>query len=371
MGIKDALLNSWNKPNVLTGILKPLSHAYKGAFALRKKAFKKGIFSSYRAPIPVIVVGNLTVGGTGKTPLVIYLVEQLRAQGLTPGVISRGYSGTALHYPFAVTADADVNHSGDEPALIVRRTGVPMVVGPDRKASIESLLANHDIDIIISDDGLQHLALQRDIEICIVDDTSTSQNENLLPAGPYREPLSRLMNVDFIVRHGGEVGNAANQFSMNLQAGEPQPVKIEPQPVKPEPQPVKPEPQPVKSEPAVLEAQKSFPAHHKIHAIAGIGNPQRFFDTCDSLNYTYEAHSFADHHRFTADDINFNNETVLMTEKDAVKCLDFATEHHWYLPVNAQLSAGLISALMAKLSNNFRLQRVNDQLPDNEPLNKL
>lgn len=350
MGIKDALLNSWNKPNVLTGILKPLSHAYKGVFALRKKAFKKGIFSSYRAPIPVIVVGNLTVGGTGKTPLVIYLVEQLRAQGLTPGVISRGYSGTALHYPFAVAADADVNHSGDEPALIVRRTGVPMVVGPDRKASIESLLANHDIDIIISDDGLQHLALQRDIEICIVDDTSTSQNENLLPAGPYREPLSRLMNVDFIVRHGGEVGNAANQFSMNLQAGKPQPLK---------------------TQPAVLEAQKPFPAHHKIHAIAGIGNPQRFFDTCDSLNYTYEAHSFADHHRFTADDINFNNETVLMTEKDAVKCLDFATEHHWYLPVNAQLSAGLISAIMAKLNNNFRLQRVSDHLPDNEPLNKL
>lgn len=335
MGIKKSLLKSWKKPNVLTGVLKPLSHLYRGAFSMRKKAFQKGFFDSYRAPIPVIVVGNLTVGGTGKTPLVIYLVEQLRAQGLKPGVISRGYSGEAPDYPFEVTRDSDVIHSGDEPALIVKRTAVPMMVGSDRKASIEALLNKHEIDVIVSDDGLQHLALQRDIEVCIVDDTSPQENEYLLPAGPYREPLTRLLSVDFIVRHGGEVGNADNQFSMSLQAGKPLPLKP--------------------------QLDINFPKDQAFHAVAGIGNPQRFFDTCESLNYNFEAHSFADHHHFTADDIDFGAQHVLMTEKDAVKCLSFAGNRHWYLPVSAQLSEGLIDALMAKLNKNFRLQRVNEQ----------
>lgn len=334
MGIKDTLEKSWKKPNLLTGLLKPLSHVYKGVFSLRKKAYRQGVFGSYRAPIPVIVVGNLTVGGTGKTPLVIYLVEQLRQQGLHPGVISRGYSGEAPEYPFAVTPNSDVSHSGDEPALIVKRTGVPMMVGPDRKAAIEALLAEHAIDVIISDDGLQHLALQRDIEICIIDDTSPQENEHLLPAGPYREPLNRLMSVDFIVRHGGDVGNADNQFSMSLQADEPLPLRS--------------------------QSGAGFPLEKPIHAIAGIGNPQRFFDTCESQNYHFEAHRFADHHHFTQSDIDFGDSTVLMTEKDAVKCLDFADDRHWYLPVNAKLSEGLIEAVMAKLNKNFRLQRVSE-----------
>lgn len=336
MGIKESLLKSWQKPNVLTGVLKPFSHFYGGAFALRKKAFQKGFFDSYRAPVPVIVVGNLTVGGTGKTPLVIYLVEQLRSQGLKPGVISRGYSGEAPDYPFEVTVGSDVEHSGDEPALIVKRTSVPMMVGPDRKASIEALLNKHEIDVIVSDDGLQHLALQRDIEICIVDDTSSQKNEYLLPAGPYREPLTRLLSVDFIVRHGGDVGNADNQFSMNLQAGEP--LSVNP------------------------EFDIEFPSNQSFHAVAGIGNPQRFFDTCSSLGYEFKTHSFADHHHFSVSDIDFGFESVLMTEKDAVKCLDFADKRHWYLPVSAQLSEGLIDSLMAKLNKNFRLQRINEQL---------
>lgn len=332
MGIKDSLLKSWKKPTLLTGLLKPFSQVYKGAFALRKQAYKQGVFNSYRAPVPVVVVGNLTVGGTGKTPLVIYLVEQLRAQGLNPGVISRGYSGEAPEYPFEVTKNSDVAHSGDEPALIVKRTGVPMMVGPDRKQSIEAMLSKHAIDVVISDDGLQHLALKRDIEICIIDDTSPHENEHLLPAGPYREPLTRLMSVDFIVRHGGEVGNADNQFAMHLQADAPIPL--------------------------VSQGGVEFPVNSSIHAVAGIGNPQRFFDTCESLQYTFEAHRFPDHHHFTAGDIEFGSDTVLMTEKDAVKCQDFADQRHWYLPVNAQISEGLINALMAKLNKNFRLQRI-------------
>jgi tetraacyldisaccharide 4'-kinase len=335
MGIKKSLLKSWNKPNALTAVLRPLSAIYKGAFALRKTAFSRGLFESYQAPVPVIIVGNLTVGGTGKTPLVVHLVEQLRLQGFTPGVISRGYSGVADSYPLLVNANTPVEHSGDEPALIVQRTGVPMVVGPNRRDSIEMLLKHSRIDLIISDDGLQHLALQRDLEICLVDDTITHENQNLLPAGPFREPLARLLSVDFIVRHGGNVGNAENQFSMTLEAAEPLPVK--------------------------LNNVSPFPASADFNAIAGIGNPQRFFDTCEQLGYSITSHGFADHHLFTAEEIYFAGMPVLMTEKDAVKCHNIASDHHWYLPVNAKLSSGFAEAVSLAVRDKFSKREDNGQ----------
>ena len=319
MSIKKSLLKSWVKPNALTRLLQPLSLVYRGAFALRKNAFDRGLLNRYRSPIPVLVVGNLTVGGTGKTPLVIYLVEQLSLLGFKPGVISRGYSGEADAYPLAVVHDTPAQLCGDEPALIVRRTNVPMVVGPDRQASIELLIKRHDVDLVISDDGLQHLALERDIEICLIDDTASQENQNLLPAGPYRESMTRLLKVDYIVRHGGIVGNADNQFSMHLVPGEVMPV-----------------------DPA---NKLNFPADSPIHAVAGIGNPQRFFDTCDELGLSFTPHSFADHHHFTREDIDFGGKPVLMTEKDAVKCDQIADKHHWYLPVDAELGDGFANAI--------------------------
>lgn len=324
MPFRHTLLKSWKKPNVLTGVLKPLSTLYKGGFSLRKMAFEKGLLKSYTAPVPVIVVGNLTVGGTGKTPLVTHLVEQLRAHGFKPGVISRGYSGSAPEYPLFVRHTTPVAYSGDEAALIRRRGRVPVMVGSNRKASIEALLDEREVNVIVSDDGLQHLALERDIEICMIDDTSTQENEFMLPAGPYREPLTRLMSVDFIVRHGGEVGNASNQFSMSLVASEPKPV--------------------------MRENKTKFEPRAPIHALAGIGNPQRFFDTCKALGYTISEHEFPDHHHFSRDDINFANGQVLMTEKDAVKCRDIATDQHWYLPVDAKLSVGFTSAIVHRLA---------------------
>ncbi|MFT6408841.1 MAG: tetraacyldisaccharide 4'-kinase [Arenicella sp.] len=333
MGIKKSLLKSWNKPTALTGVLRPLSVLYKGAFALRKAAFNHGLFERYQAPVPVIVVGNLTVGGTGKTPLVVHLVEQLKLQGFTPGVISRGYSGAADGYPLLVTANTAVEHSGDEPALIMRRTGVPMAVGPNRRASIELLLKHYKIDLIISDDGLQHLALKRDLEICLIDQTTEHENENLLPAGPYREPLSRLLSVDFIVRHGGEVGNAENQFSMNLEPANPLPV--------------------------VPSNKSQFPENADFHAIAGIAKPQRFFETCERLGFTITAHSFADHYLFRSEDISFDDRPVLMTEKDAVKCLEIASENHWYLPVDAMLSAGFAEAVAITVRKKFSNREEN------------
>ncbi|MFT4635810.1 MAG: tetraacyldisaccharide 4'-kinase, partial [Chitinophagales bacterium] len=263
----------------------------------------------------------------------VHLVEQLRLQGFTPGVISRGYSGAADSYPLLVTGKTSVEQSGDEPALIVQRTRVPMAVGPNRRESIEMLLKHYKIDLIISDDGLQHLALQRDIEICLIDDTAEHENQNLLPAGPYREPLSRLLSVDFIVRHGGDVGNADNQFSMHLKPALPLPVKA--------------------------DNRSSFPENTVFHAIAGIGKPERFFDTCKQLGFTFTEHSFADHHLFSLDDISFDNRPVLMTEKDAVKCQKIANDEHWYLPVDATLSDGFTEAVASAVRNKFSNREEN------------
>jgi tetraacyldisaccharide 4'-kinase len=323
VSFRDTLINSWSKPNLLTLLLWPVSQIYRSLYWLRTKLYNIDFFKRYKASVPVIVVGNLTVGGTGKTPLVIYLVERLRAAGYTPGVISRGYGSAAPLFPFHVGLETSVAEAGDEPFLIVNRTAAPLVIGPNRGESIDALLAKHAVDVIISDDGLQHLALQRDIELCLLDKTSPQNNRNLLPAGPYRESLSRLSSVDFVINHGGSEG----EHIMHLVAGEP----------------------------ASLLPDKGpllFDAKEPIHAMAGIGNPQRFFDTCDSLDYQFTAHAFPDHHDFTADDINFGDSlNVLMTEKDAVKCKNFALRKHWYLPVNAKLSGNLIEQLLEILTS--------------------
>jgi len=274
----------------------------------------------------VLVVGNLTVGGTGKTPLVIYLIEELRKQGFKPGVISRGYGGQASVYPCIVTPDTPASECGDEPALIVRRTSVPMVVGRNRQASIEKLLEISDIDIVLSDDGLQHLAMQRDIEICLLDATSLQRNTYLLPAGPYRESKSRLSSVDLVVEHGLHQ-DQGELFAMNLK--------------------------PSKAKPVVEQSDGQsgvFDSAKPLHAVAGIGNPDRFFNTCAELGLNFEAHRFPDHYAYSFADIDFADAVVLMTEKDAVKCHDFADSRHWYLPVDATLSNDFALALTSKLA---------------------
>lgn len=307
MAFRDTLIDSWRKPNALTFALWPLSQLYRALFSLNRKLYQVGIKSSFRAPAPVIIVGNITVGGTGKTPLVIFLVELLRERGYRPAVISRGYAGNSPCYPLLVTKDTPVLECGDEPSLIVRRTGVPMCVGPNRQQSIELLIDRHDVDVIISDDGLQHFALERDIELCLVDQKSSLLNKCLLPAGPFREVISRLSTVDFVIHHGGD-----SRYSMSLQLDAPR---------------------------NIVGADKSFDHTKHTHALAGIGNPQRFFDACLSLGLNIESHAFPDHHQFSRSDIDFGDAQVIMTEKDAVKCEHFADQQHWYLPVDAKLSA--------------------------------
>ncbi len=322
--MREALEQSWRKANVLSYLLWPLSLLYRALFSIRSALYSFKVLASYRAPVPVIVVGNLTVGGTGKTPLVIYLVEELRRHGFTPGVISRGYGGVSDDYPLVVNLDTPVTTCGDEPALIARRTNVPMVVGPRRKDSIARLIKDYSVDLIISDDGLQHLAMQRDIEICLQDATSNSSNTFLLPAGPYREPLARLQSVDMIVKHGLP-DDSKGEFAMNLLPDEPRAINPS-------------------------AKQTPFDCGQRIEALAGIGNPHRFFDTCKHLGYQFNQHVFNDHHLFNAEDIDFTDAQVLMTEKDAVKCQSFADDRHWYLPVNAKLSKEFTTVLLDKLA---------------------
>ena len=322
--MRQALQNSWQQPNLLTVLLWPLSLLYRLGFLLKKGAYRLGVCRAYRAPVPLIVVGNITVGGTGKTPLVVHLVEQLRLLGYTPGVISRGYGGQSDTYPLWVTQDTPAEVAGDEPVLIQRRCNVPLVVGPDRRADIELLLKSGSVDIIVSDDGLQHFAMGRDIEICVVDASRPQSNQHLLPAGPYREPLSRLQSVDMLVTHRkpgwsddaqqGTDNQDTETIVMSLQASDPLPL--------------------IQSEQQALDTSQG------LHAVAGIGNPQRFFHSCREQGWQIVEHAFEDHHRYSASDLLFGDSLpVIMTEKDAVKCKKIATEAHWYLPVSAKMSA--------------------------------
>lgn len=329
--MRELVLSSWQQANFLSILLWPLSLVYRVVFVINKALYARGIKAVYQAPVPVIVVGNLTVGGTGKTPMVIYLIEALRSLGYTPGVISRGYHSTAGSSAVTVKPDTPFVDSGDEPAMIVARTQVPMVISGNRRAACEMLLDKSPVDIIISDDGLQHHALARDVEICLLDETTLQRNHFLLPAGPYREPRTRLNSVDLVVVHKSASvefnrvpDSSADQFFMHLQA----------------------------SAPCSLDARRAnhFDIEKLTLAVAGIANPARFFDTCRSLGYTIEEHAFPDHHPFSDDDLTFGQSAqVLMTEKDAVKCVGLNNTNRWFLPVDAKLETGFINALTEKL----------------------
>ncbi len=266
-------------------------------------------------PVPVIVVGNIAVGGTGKTPFVIWLVERLREWGWRPGVISRGYGGSAPQYPFAVCADSDPSHCGDEPLLIARRCECPVVVAPDRVAAARALLAQSAVDVIVADDGLQHYRLGRDLEICLVDGARGLGNAALLPAGPLREPPQRLREVDLVVANGPGWDDAAlrplrmqlhSEQAHNLLSGAAQPL-------------------------AAFRGRR-------VHAVAGIGRPARFFEMLRAAGIDAIEHPFADHHAYVPAELAFGDALpVLMTEKDAVKCGAFAAPAWWAVPVCAQL----------------------------------
>ena len=270
-------------------------------------------------PVPVIVVGNIAVGGTGKTPLVVWLVRRLGEAGLRPGIVSRGYGGRPAREPRLVTAASDPAQVGDEPVLLAARTGAPVAVAVDRSAAARCLLARHGCDILISDDGLQHYRLPRDLEIAVVDGARRLGNGLCLPAGPLREPASRLGEVDQVVVNGtpgtGELAmGVVGDTAVSLQ------------------------------DPQTVRTLDRF-AGQSVHAVAGIGNPSRFFELLQDSGLRVVPHPLPDHHRFTAGDVDLPG-TVLMTEKDAVKCRGMADGRHWYVPVDARPEPALEQALM-------------------------
>ena len=315
----------WYKDHFIGTWLMPLSFIFRDIAKFRRWLYKKGFKSVEKLPVPVIIVGNITLGGTGKTPLVIYLVEQLKAAGFTPAVISRGYGGQSATWPVRVNADSDVALIGDEPLLIAQQAGCPVAVGPVRADSARLLLENTSIDVIISDDGLQHYALYRDIEIVVIDGVRRFGNNFCLPSGPLRESQERIQEVDFVICNGGEAEE--NEILMQLEGA--YAVNMKTQERKP-----------------LAEFRDML-----CHAIAGIGNPQRFFDLLEKQGVVCQAHPFPDHYVYTEKEIRFNAaEAILMTEKDAVKCRSFASALHWYVPVKATVESSFMQKLIALLS---------------------
>jgi len=309
MSAQARLNRMWYRGGAPPWWLMPWSLAFGGIAALRRFLYRRGLISSARLRCPVIVVGNLSVGGTGKTPLVIWLVARLRALGFEPGIVTRGFGG-AGRSAWLVDAADDPVIAGDEPVMLARRSGARVAVGRDRPAAAQ-LLIDAGCDTIVSDDGLQHYALQRDCEIAVVDGTRGLGNGWLLPAGPLREPPSRLTEVDAVVVNGGR--NAfPGAVSMRL----------------------------VAQQALALTGGGTRPlsafAGTVVHAIAGIGNPQRFFEMLREQRIEVIPHPLDDHARIAAADIVFaDSKPVLMTEKDAVKCATFADERHWLVPVEA------------------------------------
>ncbi|MCP5419278.1 MAG: tetraacyldisaccharide 4'-kinase [Gammaproteobacteria bacterium] len=312
-------------PHPLTIALKPLSWLFCGLAVLRRQFYYRGLLRMRRINAPVMVVGNLSVGGTGKTPLVIRLVELLREAGWRPGVVSRGYGGTARHWPRYVTAESDPREVGDEPVVLASRARCPVIVDPDRVAAAQALVNNHACDVVIADDGLQHYRLARDIEILVIDGQRRFGNGECLPAGPLREPLSRLRDVTFVVGNGQA---QANEYLMTLISE--RAVNLR--------------------DPAITCHLAAF-SDELVRAVAAIGNPQRFFDDLRARGIRLVEYPYPDHYPFTEAELDFKDELpVLMTEKDAVKYRPWAKDGHWYVPVTAQVDSRLEQQLLSRLA---------------------
>jgi len=305
--------------------------------ALARKQFHSRKSPSAKAAAPVVVVGNITVGGTGKTPLIIKLGKALQESGLKPGVISRGYLGKAPDYPFCVDQSSDVNEAGDEALLVVRALNCPMVIDPNRSQALDKIRTDFQCDVVLSDDGLQHYALPRDLEIAVVDGERLFGNEMCIPAGPLREPISRLDNIPYIVINGSLQQDSIFPVLKKAAAMSLEPAYLV----------------------NLLSKKKKpfrgapFNIGTTIHAVTGIGNPNRFFESLAKLPYKLERHDFPDHHPFTKQDFDSlavdDHKPIIMTEKDAVKCQGFAKPNFWYLSVNTKLPDEFLQSLLNEI----------------------
>jgi tetraacyldisaccharide 4'-kinase len=331
--VEKWLMNVWYGNASGGAALLPFTGLYAAVTAIRHQAYRAGWLHSHRVDRPVIVVGNLTVGGTGKTPLVAWLAQRLIALGIKVAVVSRGY-GSHAREPVEVTALTDWREVGDEPVLLSRRAGCDVFVSPDRVAAAEAAL-KHGADVIVSDDGLQHLRLARDFEIAVVDGARGLGNQRLLPAGPLREGAGRLAKVDLVVLNGDAEAGVRAQLQQS-RGRSPITMRLTPGYVQ-------------SVAPSAPGAPPSFRAPggcalqefrgQRVHAVAGIGNPDRFFRMLRSHGIDVIEHAFPDHHPFTQQDLAFaDGLPVLMTEKDAVRCASIADERMGYVPVTAEIS---------------------------------
>jgi tetraacyldisaccharide 4'-kinase len=306
-------------------LLYPLTGVYRLLFRWQKQRGLTAQKLSELPDVPVIVVGNITVGGTGKTPLTMALLEILKGSGLLPGVISRGYGGSPPYLPYAVSTLDKPELCGDEPLLICRQSGCPVVIDPNRRRALSYLIEKFQCNIVISDDGLQHHRLPRDIEIVVIDSQRRLGNGRCLPAGPLREPPGRLTSVDFVISNGQRIPEATYVMTLKpthfVEVG------------------------------GLRKRQLDSFAGQSVHAVAGIGNPQRFFDVLKELNISANVHAFPDHYNYRAEDVNFSQPLpLLMTAKDAVKCTEMDLSDAWYLQVDACLEEAFVHAFRHKIS---------------------
>jgi tetraacyldisaccharide 4'-kinase len=340
------LVDAWYRKASWLHLLRPLAALFVVVARWRRNQQRS---LQHKPAVPVAVVGNITIGGTGKTPVVLALAEALHKQSLRVGVLSRGYGGRAPAYPFFVRADSDVRFTGDEARLLHRYLHGLLVLDPDRNRGLRALVESGQCDVIISDDGLQHYRLWRDIEIVMVDGNRGLGNGFCLPAGPLREPPARLSEVDYLVING----ESRNLDLRELATGTP-PVshcRLAPEVW-------------VNLKSGARLAIRELPAptaNEPMYAVAGIGHPQRFFDTLVELGYHAECRAFADHHAYTPGELAYaSGRLLVMTEKDAVKCESFAGENWWYLAVSAQLDERFLAEFCDQVSS-LRAERLRDR----------
>lgn len=316
--------------------LLPFSWAFQGIAGLRRVLFRLGLRKTHQLKVPVIVVGNITVGGTGKTPFVAWLTNTLKEQGKNPGIALRGAGGKKHHQPISVTAYSDPLEAGDEAVLLAKKTFCPVVACIDRVAAVNELI-QLGCNVVICDDGLQHYRLGRDLEIAVIDGHRYFGNRAHLPAGPLREPLRRLNKVDFIViNQPRQLTTPDSHYRVDKHTT--YPMQLEMDCFVPLEQPLKPE-------------ALTYFANKKVHAVAGIGNPRRFFDMLRSLDITIVPHIFPDHHPYQASELDFKEKLpIIMTEKDAIKCRHFAKDKLWALRVKPVLGINLKTTLLAKIN---------------------
>jgi tetraacyldisaccharide 4'-kinase len=343
------LINFWYKPlTPLSSLLWPLHFILFLLVSLRKYLYILNIFKSTKIDVPVIIVGNITVGGTGKSPLVIHLAESLTAAGYKVGVLSRGYGGKAKQYPLEVKKTSVTLEVGDEPYMIKQRVDVSVVVDPIRSRGAKYLVEHCACDVIVCDDGLQHYALQRDIEIVVIDGNRKLGNRLLMPLGPLRESVKRLKNIDAVVLTTSDMISKIEKaefnthFTMTLLSQQFVSVKDN-------------------NKALSLEQFNDYCLTNNtntntnndnliVDSVAGIGNPKRFFKQLNDLGIQCREHQFIDHHKFVEPDFKNMNSIIIMTEKDAVKCRQFATDVMWYLKVEAEITPSIVEYCLDRIN---------------------